>query len=159
MIIRWDKEQNFTLKAKTLTAKIGDKNILGELVIDTPGEYEVAGVQMEIIDGINQVFAEGLNIGHMRKAKILSDDELGKLNGIDILLIGIGGGKFTETKTALQVISQIEPAIVIPMYSQGLEEFSKEEGVATEGKDELKIARAELPQEERQVVILNPSHA
>ena len=162
MIIHWEGEKNFSIKTKTLTAKIGQKIQLGELEITGPGEYEVGGVQIETIDDIIEVYAEGICIGHIQKGRVLSDSDLEKLNGIDILLIGVGGGEFSETKTALQVIAQIEPTIVIPMYSQnppasgaGLAEFAKEEGVATEGREELKISKAELPSEERQVVVLN----
>jgi|GEM_PF-826939 len=157
MIIHWDGEKNFSIKTKTLTAKIAEKNQLGDLEIVNPGEYEVGGVQMEKIDGIVEVYAEGICLGHMKKAKLLTDTELEKLNGIDILLIGIGGGEYTETKTALQVVGQIEPAIVVPMYEKetALAEFIKEEGGSIEGKDELKISKIELPVEGRQVVVLN----
>lgn len=156
MIIRWEGNKNFSLKTKALTVEIGDKNKLGGLEITEPGEYEIQGVQMEIIDGIIQVYVESLTIGHIKKGKVLSDDDLEKLNGIDILLIGIGGGEFTETKVATEVINQIEPSIVIPMYKDNLGEFVKDEGAGNVTQDELKISKAELPSEERQVVILNP---
>lgn len=155
MIIHWDGGKNFSIKTKTLTAKIGEKNQLGDLEIIDPGEYEVGGVQIETTDGIIEVYAEGICIGHIKKAKLLTDTDLEKLSGIDILLIGVGGGDFSETKTALQVIGQIEPSLIIPMYSQNLEEFTKEEGVASEGRDELKISKAELSTDQRQVVVLN----
>ena len=157
MIIQWEGGQNYTIKTKNLTAKIGEKNQLGDLEISGPGEYEVGGVQMDHIDGIIDLFGESMCVGHIRKAKVLSDTELEKLNGIDVLLIGVGGGSFTETKTALQVVSQIEPAIVIPMYEKetALAEFVKEEGGSLEGKEEFKVSKAELPVEERQVVVLN----
>lgn len=157
MIIRWEGGKNFTVKTKALTAKIGDKNELGELLITGPGEYEIQGVQIEFTDGIIEVFAEGIVVGHIQKGKILSDTDLEKLNGIDVLLIGVGGGNYTETKTALQVISQIEPSIVIPMYEKNLEEFTKEEGVSEEGQDEIKIAKADLSEEERRVIVLKPT--
>ncbi len=155
MIIEWLAGENFQIKTKTLTIKIGQKNVLGELEINGPGEYEIKGVQMEIIDGIIEVFAETLTIGYIKKGKVLSDADLQKLNGIDILLIGIGGGNFSQTKTALEIINQIEPSIVIPMYSANLKEFTKEEGAGIT-KDELKISKAELTIDERQIIILNP---
>ena len=157
MTIRWEGGRNFVVKTKALTAKIGDKNILGELEINSPGEYEISGVQIEYVDGIVEVFAEGLVVGHIKKAKVLSDSDLEKLSGIDILLIGVGGGEYTETKTALQVISQIEPAVVIPMYSNNIDEFAKEEGISVEGQEELKISKADLSDEERRVVLLQAS--
>jgi hypothetical protein len=156
MIIQWDGGRNFSIKTKALIAKIGEKNKLGDLEIVSPGEYEVSGIQMEIIDGIIEIFAEGIAVGHIRKAKVLSDDDLQKLNGIDILLIGVGGGEFTDTKIAQEVINQIEPSIVIPMYSGSLDDFGKAES-AGEPIPELKISKIELTDEERKTVVLTPS--
>lgn len=154
MIINWEGGQKFNLKTKQLTVKLGEKINLGDLEITQPGEYEVSGIQVDQIDGIIQVYAEGINVSHIKKGKILTDEELEKLNGVDILLIGVGGGEFTETKVALEVIAQIDPAIVIPMSKGDLEEFIKEEG-KNESIDELKISKGELPQDDRQIVILN----
>ena len=157
MIITWQGGHDFTLKTKGINVVLSDKPKLGELVIDEPGEYEVGGVQLDWIDGVVQVYLEGLNISHIKKAKVLSDDELEKLNGIDILLIGVGGGDFSETKSAVSVISQIEPSVIIPMYSAGLEEFTKQEGATGEPVDEYKVTKAELPDEGRDIVVLNVS--
>lgn len=153
MIVNWQGGQNFTLKSKGINVVLGEKCKLGDLDITEPGEYEVGGVQLDWIDGVTQVYLEGMNIGHIKKGKVMPDDELEKLNGINVLLIGVGGGEFTETKTAIAVIAQIDPQIVIPMHEGKLEEFTKEEG-GGEPKDELKIVKNELPQEARQVVIL-----
>ena len=155
MIITWLGGQNFSVKTKNLTVKLGDKIALGELTIENPGEYEVAGVQLEVIDGVVQLYAESMNIGHIKKGKLMSDDELSKMSGIDVLLIGVGGDEFTETKTALEVVGQIDPSVVIPMYEKSLEGFVKEEG-AKAAQDEFKITRPELPQDEREMVVLNP---
>jgi len=156
MIIYWDGQENFTIKTKANSVKIGGKIQLGDLEIIEPGEYEVGGTQVELIDGVIQIYAEGIALSYIKKGKIFSDEELEKLNGIDILLIGVGGGDFTETKTALAVINQIDPKIVVPMHQGNLQEFAKEEGVTTQGLEELKISKADLPQEERQVIVLNP---
>jgi len=156
MIIKWEGKENFSIRTKSNSLKIGGKIQLDELGIDGPGEYEVGGTQVEIIDGIIQVYAEGITLGHIKKGKIYSDQDLEALSGIDILIIGVGGGEFTETKTALAIINQIDPNIVIPMHSGNLAEFAKEEGVSVEGKDELKITKIDLPEDERQVTILNP---
>lgn len=156
MIITWQGGQSFSLKTKVINVTLGEKNKLGDLEIDEPGEYEVGGVQFDLDDGIIQVCAEGMTVGHIKKAKIMTDEEMEKLNGIDILLVGVGGGDFTETKTAISCISQIDPSIIIPMYSDNLDQFTKEEGV-TEPKDELKVTKGDLPIDGRQVVVLNSS--
>ena len=157
MIITWQGGHDFTLKAKGINVVLSDKPKLGELVIDEPGEYEVGGVQLDWIDGVVQVYLEGLNISHIKKAKVLSDEELEKLNGIDILLVGVGGGEFSETKTAISVMSQIEPSVVIPMYAANLEEFTKQESSAGAPIDEYKVTKADLPVDGQDIVILNAS--
>lgn len=155
MIVTWQGGQNFTLKSKGINVALCQKCKLGELEINEPGEYEVGGVQLDWIDGVIQVYLEGMNIGHIKKGKVLSDEELEKLNGIDILLIGVGGGEFTETKTALSIITQIEPSIIIPMYEGNIDEFKKEEGASGEDLAELKITKPELPVDGRKIVTLN----
>lgn len=157
MTINWQGKENFTIKTKNKLVKIGSEIALGELKISNPGEYESGGVQMEVIDGMIEIFSERMMVAWFKKAKVLTDTELEKLNGIDILLIGIGGGAFTETKQALEVINQIDPKVVIPMYEKDLDSFLKEEGIKTEGIDQFKFTPNDLPSEERKVVILNPS--
>lgn len=157
MIISWLGKENFSLKTRGKTVKIGSEISLGDLKIATPGEYESGGIQIEVIDGIIEILSEKMTIGWIKKAKVLSDQELERLNGIDVLLIGVGGGEFSETKTAIEVINQIEPAMVIPMYEKDLESFVKEEGVTTQSQDQLKFTQNDLPPEERKVIVLNPS--
>ncbi len=155
MIITWEDKENFSIKTKGKTVRIGEKISLGDFKIDTPGEYEIGGIQVETIDNIIEIISEKMTIAWMKKAKVLSDNQLERLNGIDVLLIGIGGGEFTETKIAMDVINQIDPRLVIPMYSNNLESFTKEEGISTEGQDQFKFDESDLPSEERKVVILN----
>ncbi|MFA6492715.1 MAG: MBL fold metallo-hydrolase [Patescibacteria group bacterium] len=157
MIISWQGKDNFVIKTRNKIVKIGQEILLGDLEITTPGEYEAGGVQMEVIDGTMEIFSEKMMVGWIKKAKVLSDSELEKLNSIDVLLIGIGGGEFTETKQALEVINQIDPKVVIPMYEKDLESFTKEEGMKAEGQDQFKFILNDLPSEERKVIILNPS--
>lgn len=159
MIITYQGKENFTLKTKNhavgiKTVKIGEAVSLGELKITSPGEYESGGVQVEVIDGIIEVLSEKMTVCWMKKARILKDEDLEKLNGINILLIGVGGGGYSETKTAIEVINQIEPAVVIPM-GEDLASFLKEEGVSGQTQEELKVTFNELPSEERKVIVLN----
>ena len=156
MIITYHGLDNFIIKTKSKTFKVGENIELGELKIKTPGEYESGGVQVEVIDGMVQMFSERMSVLWLKKGKLLNDKESEKVNGVNILLIGVGGGDFTETKSAVELINQIEPTLVIPMYKENIEEFVKEEGVAEQGTDQLKIQLADLSQEERKIVILNP---
>lgn len=155
MTISYHGQDNFSIKTKGKTIEIGQKISLGGKEIISPGEYEAGGIELEIIDGIIEIYSEKMTIAWIKKGKVFSDEELEKLNGINVLLIGVGGGEFTETKTAVEVINQIEPAIVIPMYKNDLESFLKEEGISPTGLDQWKFSQGDLPQDERKVVVLN----
>jgi len=165
MIITYQGKENFTIKTKnnaevsassSKTVHLGKEFSLGELKILSPGEYESGGVQIEIIDGITEILSEKMTIAWIKKAHVIKDEELEKLNGINVLLIGVGGGEYTETRQAIEVINQIDPSVVIPMYSENLESFLKEEVISSEGIDQFKFTFSDLPTEERKVVVLRP---
>jgi len=156
MIITWEGGQDFNLKTKNINVLLGEKIKLGELEITGPGEYEVGGVQLEHFDGIVVTYAEGIAVGHIKRAAQFNQEELEKLSAIDVLLIGVGGGDFTENKAATEAITQIDPSIVIPMHGGNIEEFVKTEAATQLEKEDFKISKAELPQDERQVIVLTP---
>jgi len=96
-------------------------------------------------------------------ADALSDKQLESLGGVDILLIPVGGKYTLDAKKAVEVVSQIEPRIVIPMHYQieGLkydldpvEKFIKELGVKPRHEEKLKISKKDLPAEDMELVIL-----
>ena len=147
-------------------------------VVDAPGEYEVAGV---FIDGFlsyhdnqkgekrgkNTIFrfeAEGVKVCHLGDLGSELDDGLvDEIDEVDVLLIPVGGGVTIDDQTAMKVINQIEPKIVIPMHFKttqtkmeiaGVENFLKEIGVDNlPAVDKLLVSRDSLPQD-RQVVLL-----
>jgi len=154
MIISWQGKENFIIKTKNKAIKIGNEIFLGELQITSPGEYESGGVQVEVFDSFVEVCSEKMTIAWAKKAVVLNDQDLERLDGVNVLLIGVGGGEFTETKTALEVIRQIDPQVVIPMYSQNLDEFLKEQEAAPAAIDQYKFSLDDLPTEEIKIVVL-----
>ncbi len=145
-----------------------------------PGEYEVSGV---FITGLelrgerkkkaadkprNTVFLfefEDLTVAHLgdldhvpTQAQV--EEALGQ---VDVLLIPVGGGESLNAAQASEVVSLLEPHIVIPMHYKvkGLDlkldpvsKFLKEMGLdEVETQDTLKVSRSGLP-EETQVVLL-----
>lgn len=155
MIILWQGKENFILRTKNKVVKIGQEISLGELKITSPGEYESGGVQVEVFDSFIEVCSEKMTIAWTKKAKVLSDQDLERLDGVNVLLIGVGGGEFTETKVAQEVIRQIDPQVVIPMFSQSPEEFLKEQEAAPAAIDQYKFSALDLPAEEIKIVVLN----
>ena len=140
--------------------------------ISSPGEYEVKGIFIYAIQLkdkksiIYHIESEQISIGHLGNLnRALNDQELEQLNGIDILLVPTGGHDVLDASKAADLITQIEPRIVIPMHYAipGLKEkldsvdkFCKEIGSCEKDKlDKLKITKKDLPAEETKYYVLN----
>ncbi|MCX6739891.1 MAG: MBL fold metallo-hydrolase [Candidatus Parcubacteria bacterium] len=144
-------------------------------MIDGAGEYEVKnvfvyGIPAEKKDNekitIYLIEMEGIKIAHlgMTTQDTLTDKQLEILEGVDILLVPVGGGDSLKAASAVKIISQIQPRVVIPMYYKlpglnqkldSLDVFLKEYGAAQpETVDKYKISKKDLPQEETRVVVL-----
>lgn len=138
-------------------------------IIDTPGEYEIKGV---FVNGIAYNHSSivywldmgGITIGWLGavKGKDLSTKVLEKIEGVDVLIVPVGGGDVMSAKEAASVINQLEPRIVVPAYtkisgSKGLEAvepFLKEYSAKHETTDKLKITKKDVMTEDTRVVVL-----
>ena len=139
--------------------------------ITSPGEYEVKrvfvyGVQAKkcilYVAGIDELYIA--HLGTLNRT--LTEQELDALGRIDVLLLPVGGGSVLDPKTAVEVVGQIEPRIVVPMmYAlagiktdlRPVEDFLKEYGtVDASREDKLKVQKKDLPAEETKVVVLLP---
>jgi L-ascorbate metabolism protein UlaG (beta-lactamase superfamily) len=100
-----------------------------KLVIDGPGEYEVAGISikgmsvrahMDTVDQktatLYKITADDLNLvvtGHIYPE--LTENELETIGLVDILCVPVGGNGYTlDPAGALSIIKKIEPKLVIP---------------------------------------------
>jgi L-ascorbate metabolism protein UlaG (beta-lactamase superfamily) len=141
-----------------------------------PGEYEVGGVFVTGIATPQEAGRErnvlylfdynGLTIAHLGDMeKVPSPTQMEALEQVNVLLVPVGGGNSLNAAQAAELVSMLEPNIVVPMHYQmpnltltldGVERFLKEMGV-TEPNEEatLKVTATNLP-EETQVVLLNP---
>lgn len=148
-------------------------------VIDCAGEYDAKGVFIEGVDsyhddkegdvrGKNIIYRmeiDDISVVHLGdQGLVLNDAQLEKLAGTDILLIPVGGKYTLDAKGAVEVISQIEPRIVIPMHykTEGVtldidpvDKFIKELGIEPTKEEKLKISKKDLPQEDMELVILS----
>ncbi|MFH1404996.1 MAG: MBL fold metallo-hydrolase [Patescibacteria group bacterium] len=157
-----------------------DANNIGSVdghpfIINQPGEFEVADVFVfstltktkgNIDNLIFRIEAEKMHIAHLGALdRELTDAELQDLENIDILMIPVGGGRVMAPKTALTVISQIEPRVIIPMTHNianvkeklgGVDVFCKELGACrVEQLNKYKVARKDLPEEEMVIMVLS----
>ena len=149
-------------------------------VLSKPGEYEVKGV---FITGIqtwrggeaqggakqeNTVFVfefgelTACHLGNL--SRVLTQAQVEAMPDIDVLMVPVGGGDALDADKAAEVISQLEPRIVVPMHYltpyattalDPLSKFLKEMGVTEQApQDSLRVSRSDLP-EETQVVVLD----
>jgi len=148
-------------------------------LIDSAGEFDFKGVLVEGIDsyhddkkgaerGANIMYRieiDDISVAHLGDlGDILDNAQLEKLVGTDVLLIPVGGKYTLDAKKAVEVISQIEPRIVIPMHYKtkdlkydldSVDKFIKELGLTPTYEEKLKISKKDLPSEDMELVILS----
>jgi L-ascorbate metabolism protein UlaG (beta-lactamase superfamily) len=154
----------------------------GPKYFDGPGEYEVKGVFITGIAtyhdarsgasrGNNTVFLfefDGVTICHLGDlGHVPTQSQVEALSSVDVLLIPVGGLHTIDPSKASEVISLIEPLLVVPMHYktpvekarlQTVNKFLKEMGLSpTPAQPELKVTKSSLPSE-TQIVVLDHNH-
>lgn len=149
-------------------------------VITGPGEFEIGGV---FITGVqtdasskkakdaarNTLYVfdyEGINVAHLGDLKnVPSQAEVEALGTVNVALVPVGGGGGLNAAKAAEVVSLLEPNLVIPMHYatpdariqlDALGKFLKEMGLgvnAVEKQAALKVTRSGLPDETKVVVL------
>lgn len=143
-------------------------------IITQPGEYETKDIFIYGVPAIVEktkskltmfkIFSEEISVAHLSDlSTTLSDDQIDRLGNVDILLIPIGGKDSLDTKKATEVISQIDPRIVIPMSYKidgqksdlnSVDDFLKNSGLKSEKLEKLKIAKKDLMTEDTRIIVL-----
>ncbi len=100
-------------------------------VIAGPGEYEIKDVMVIGVatfhdenqgadrgkNTIYRIEIDGVKVGHLGDlGHVLSSAQVDSLNGVDVLFVPVGGVYSLDPVKAAQVISDLEPHIVIPMH-------------------------------------------
>ncbi len=151
-------------------------------VIDGAGEFEIGGV---FITGVqtdggsgkkkkdkekgaqNTVYVfdyDGITVAHLGDLKeVPTQSEIEALGTINVALVPVGGGGGLNAAKAAEIISLIEPNIVIPMHYatpaakvslESLNKFLKEMGLSKPtSQPSLKVTRSGLPDETHVVVL------
>lgn len=149
-------------------------------VLDGPGEYEIKNVFVTGIQtahdkkngkerGANTVYViemDGLKICHLGDlGHVPTQPQAEAIGDVDVLLVPVGGVSTITGNEAAEIVSLIEPHIVIPMHfaNEDLKfklettaKFFKEMGLkASKPVESLKVTKDSLPSE-TQVVLLEP---
>ena len=147
-------------------------------ILTGPGEYEIGGV---FITGVqtngtkrssdeprNTLYVfdySGLTVAHLGDLRrVPTQTEVEALGNVHIALVPVGGGGGLSATKAVEVVSLLEPGIVIPMHYTipgsnlklgPVSKFLKEMGIANvDSQPSLKISAGGVPDETR-VVLLN----
>lgn len=150
-------------------------------VLTGPGEYEVKGINIVGIPTFHDAERgkkRGKNTAYLINLDELVVCHLGDLgqiptaeqvdqigDNVDVLLVPVGGGGTIDAAQAVEVISLIDPRVVIPMHYQvgeldpqldPVDRFLREMGVVdAEAQPRVSITRSGLP-EATEVMVLQP---
>jgi L-ascorbate metabolism protein UlaG (beta-lactamase superfamily) len=151
--------------------------------ITGPGEYEIGGVFItgvringskkkaasdEIRNTVYVIDYNGLTVAHLGELNsVPSQTEVEGLGEVKIALVPIGGRSSLNAAKAAEVISLLEPSIVIPMHYgmsealvklDPLSKFLKEMGLtAVETEESIKLQSSSTLPEETRVMVLDLS--
>jgi L-ascorbate metabolism protein UlaG (beta-lactamase superfamily) len=150
-------------------------------IINGAGEFEIGGV---FITGVqsdggsgkkkskepstrNTIYVfdyDGITVAHLGDLKQTpTQSEIESLGTVNVVLVPVGGGNGLNAAKAAEVISLIEPNLVVPMHYSTpaakvsldpLNKFIKEMGLSkAENQPSLKVTRSGLPNETHVIVL------
>jgi L-ascorbate metabolism protein UlaG (beta-lactamase superfamily) len=150
-----------------------------EHVLTGPGEYEIGGVFItavrtngkkrksdELSNTLYVFDYDNVTIAHLGDLnQVPSQSEIEALGDVNIVLVPVGASSGLNAAKAAEVVSLLEPGIVIPMHYhlpgsrlslQPLEKFLREMGIGDISPEpSLKITRSAIP-DETKLVVLEP---
>lgn len=120
----------------TVSHDHGDHNAVGLVggspyIIKGPGEYEIKGISIIGVSSFHdeqegkdrgrntmyRIEIDNVKIAHLGDiGHVLSSAQLDAMDGVDVLLVPVGGMYTVDAEKAAQIISDMEPKIVIPMH-------------------------------------------
>jgi L-ascorbate metabolism protein UlaG (beta-lactamase superfamily) len=147
-------------------------------VLTGAGEFEIGGVFITAVQTggggkkakdktRNTLYVfdyDGISVAHMGDLQETpTQSEVEALGTINVLLLPVGGGGSLNAAKAAEVVSMLEPNLVIPMHYStpaaklsldSLNKFLKEMGLSkVEAQPSLKITRSGLPDETKVIVL------
>lgn len=146
--------------------------------ITGPGEYEIGGVfitglstdtdKKKKADGKRNTLYlfdfDGLTVAHLGDLDhVPSQAQIEALGSVDVALVPVGGGGGLNAAQAAEVVSLLEPSVVIPMHYKTDEvalkldpvgKFLKEMGLGTlKPEASIKLTKSSLPDETKVVLL------
>jgi len=147
-------------------------------VLAGAGEFEIGGVFITAVqtdsgskkakDNIrNTIYVfdyDGITVAHLGDLqKIPTQSEIELLGTVNVALVPVGGGSSLNAAKAAEVVSMLEPNLVVPMHYStpdskikldDINKFIKEMGLSKQpAQPLLKVSRSSLPDETHVVVL------
>ena len=149
-------------------------------VLTGPGEFEIGGVFITAVqtdsaaraakakDNIrNTIYVfdyDGITVAHLGDLqKIPTQNEIELLGTVNVALVPVGGGGSLNAAKAAEVVSMLEPNLVVPMHYStpdtkveldSINKFIKEMGLSKQdAQPSLKVSRSSLPSETHVIVL------
>jgi L-ascorbate metabolism protein UlaG (beta-lactamase superfamily) len=147
-------------------------------VLTGAGEFEIGGVFITAVQSgsggkkskdksRNTLYVfdyDGITVAHMGDLQETpTQSEVEALGTINVLLLPVGGGGSLNAAKAAEIVSMLEPNLVIPMHYStpdskisldSLNKFLKEMGLSkVEAQPSLKVTRSGLPDETKVTVL------
>lgn len=150
------------------------------VVFRGPGEYEVKGLSLTGLAswhddqagkerGSNTIFL--IDIDEMRLAHLgdlghnLTEQQLEAMDGVEVLLVPVGGTFTLGPAEAAALVRKISPSIVVPMHYKtkrhsqkfaqllGVEEFISQMQLQPQYEKKLSLTKSELPEETKLYIL------
>jgi L-ascorbate metabolism protein UlaG (beta-lactamase superfamily) len=147
-------------------------------VLKGPGEFEIGGVFITAVqtdsgskkakDNVrNTIYVfdyDGITVAHLGDLqKIPTQSEIELLGSVNVALVPVGGGGSLNAAKAAEVVSMLEPNLVVPMHYStadtkveldSINKFIKEMGLSKQdAQPSLKVSKSSLPNETHVVVL------
>ena len=144
------------------------------MTLDVPGEFEVGGILLTGLatprgDGERSIAfvveLDGIRVGHLGvPAERIPESVINEIEGVDVLLLPVGGHGTLAPAVASDVMTAIDPRVAIPMLFktewetmdlEPIDSFLKETGTKPEPQARITVTKSSLPAE-LTVVVLDP---
>ena len=147
-------------------------------VLTGPGEFEIGGVFITAVQTDsagkktkdvtrNTIYVfdyDGITVAHLGDLqKIPTQSEIELLGTVNVALVPVGGGNSLNAAKAAEVVSMLEPNLVVPMHYftpdsklklDEINKFIKEMGLSKQdAQPSLKVSRSSLPDETHVIVL------
>lgn len=149
-----------------------------EYALTGPGEYEIGNVFITGISTVQEGDArgnvlymfdyDGLLVAHLGDmSRVPTQTQIEALEQIHVLLVPVGGGNSLNAAQAAELVSMLEPNIVVPMHYKipglnlaldSVDRFLSEMGVTEAREEESLYVSTSSLSEETSVVLLSPRH-